>query len=270
MTPNTFVEILQAAHMTRYVVSEFQQRSGIMIVAPPGQLKSTFVELAIKPFSDALPLSNLNVRQLSAIKSDLSAKRYTTLAFPSYEALYKKAEKTSSYVEGTLMDLVQDGYFATAFEDSRVGGIRARACVLAALTEDCYKQHFKEWNTSGFLRRFLWLTISIDNPEEITRAIRNGKRIDLGDVPFKLPTHDIDFSEIPVDESFQLEALLRDQPGGTDTPYVMIKKIYAVLRWKYRNAETAMAIVQQLAPMLKKGGGEIRLPKAALQRNGTK
>lgn len=265
LTPSTFIEILQAAHLTRYVVSEFEQRSGVMIVAPPGQLKSTFVEMAMRPFSDCLVLSNLNVRQLSALKSDLSAKRYSTLAFPSYEALYKKAEKTSSYVEGTLMDLVQDGYYATAFEDSRMMGIRARACVIAAITEQCYKNMFQEWEQSGFLRRFLWVFINVCNPEEITRAIRNGRKIDLGDINFRIPTRDINFASITEDQSMRLEPFLRDQRGGTDTPYVMLKKIFAVLSWKYKDPQIAFEKLREFSPTLLKGGGEIKLPKASYE-----
>lgn len=266
MKVTTLIEFLDAVADTNYINGPFDERGGVFLVGPPGSLKTTIIEAAINTHGDALPLSDLNVQQWLKIKDEFVTKRYTCLAFPEFEKIYQRHPATASNLEGIIKALVSEGYRMSSGPggDPRMPGIKARACVIGGITPDCQDRHYNDWQKNGFLRRFLWFTVAVADPEIIKRAIREWERINLGRIRYRPAEKNI---RVDVDEktSLQIEHIMKTQPGLNGTGYVLMKKVYAVLQWKYngsvngtgkrkRQSERPMEILHEISPALSQDG----------------
>jgi hypothetical protein len=262
MQPDSFLEFLDAAHLTKYVESPYAARGGIMIVGPPNTLKSTMIELSYSEYPNALILSDINVNTLTQIKDDLAAGHYPTIAFPAFEKLYQRHKSTSANVEGYLMALVEEGFSRASFEDQRMAAIKARALIVGAIPYSFYQANYTRWNQSGFLRRFLWCVLRLKDSEKIMEAIHNWKLIPFNGISHRIPGSKTIPYTMSATESRTLRAMIRQQPSGNSTPYVLLKKIHCALKWKYSSTKHPGAyrkILEDVAPAFSKGGAEVNL-----------
>jgi len=245
MSPQTLIEIIDAAHLTSFITSPFPQRGCLMLVGPPGALKTTFLRTALIQHPSALFLSDLNINSLMKLRESLVSGRYRTIAFPEYEKLYQRKADTASNIEGTIKQLIEEGFTRASFEEQDAITYTARTLVVGAMTYSFYNKMVGPWRESGFKRRILWLGIKLSNPDKIMEAIRRWELIEIDDVPRKFPTQDIPFN-VTEDESRKIEKMLEGQWEAT--PYVLLKKIYAVLKWKYRkHPRRAMELMDELS-----------------------
>lgn len=261
MKVNTLIEFLDAAANTKFVTGPFEERGGIMIVGPPGSFKTTIIETAMENHPDALVLSDLNVQQWMKMKDEFVSSRYTTLAFGEFEKVYQRHPATAANLEGIIKALVSEGYGTGPGGDPRMPRIKARALVLGGITTDCFERKYEEWQKNGFIRRFLWIVIGVKNPDAIVQAIRKWEKIDFGKISFRPANRTINVT-INEERSKQLETIMRAQPGLHGTGYVLIKKILAVLEWKYSGNGQSNRIDQllkEIAPALGKNGDQIIL-----------
>lgn len=261
MTPLTLIEIIDACHLTKYLLnSPYPQRGGLMLVAPPAALKSTMIEMALSEYGNALSLTDLNVNTLVKLRDDLISNRYATIGFGEFEKLYQRHQTTASNIEGSLKALVEEGFMRASFEDVRMGGLRARVLIVGGMTPQFYSNHYDSWSKSGFARRFLWSLYAVDNPEMITEAIHIWKllRIAKGFTRRYPGLEGIPFKIEPM-ESRYLGGLVKEQ-AGQSTPYVLLKKILSVLKWKYDKTK-AIQIIKDFAPSLSKNGARLILPR---------
>lgn len=228
----TLIEFLDAVADTKYITGPFEERGGVMLVGPPGSMKTTIIEAAVHPHSDALTLSDLNVQQWMKMKDEFVTRRYTCLAFAEFEKIYQRHPATASNLEGIIKALVSEGYGTGPGGDPRMPRIKARACVIGGITPDCNERHYEEWTKNGFLRRFVWFTIAIHDPELIVKAIREWQLINFGKMSYR-PTN----AHIPVElsekKSRAIEHIMRSQPGLHGTGYVLMKKVFSILEYKY-------------------------------------
>src|SRR6476646_6884687 len=134
MKARSLLEVIDAAHLSYYVESPFPSRGGLMLVGPPGVLKSTFIASGLSDYPSALVLSDLNVQQLVRLRDDLSGGRYTSIGFTEFEKLYQRASSTSENIEGHIKALVEEGFTRASFEDQRMATMSARALVVGAMT----------------------------------------------------------------------------------------------------------------------------------------
>jgi hypothetical protein len=258
----SLVEFIDAAADTRYVTGPFEERGGLMLVAFPGSFKTTIVRAAVDHHSDSLVTSDLNVHQWMKIREDFITGRYSTLAFVDFEKLYQRHSSTSSHIEGIIKGLVAEGYGTGPGGDQRMPTPLSQATVIGAMTSSCFEQHYAEWQQNGFLRRFLWLVVSVQNINEIGKAIRNWEKIDFGKIVFRPVNRQIPM-QLPLHIEQLLEKMMREQAGYNGTAYVLLKKIAAVLHWKYEGngaGRKAQQILEEIAPALSKKGGKIVLP----------
>lgn len=262
MQPENFLQFLDAAHLSKYVESPYQARGGIMIVGPPNTLKSTFIELAFGEYPNSLILSDINVNTLTQIKDDLAAGHYPTIAFPAFEKLYQRQKATSANVEGYLMALVEEGFSRASFEDQRMAAIKARALIVGAIPYSFYQANYTRWNQSGFLRRFLWCVLRLKDSEKIMEAIHNWKLIPFNGISHRIPGSKTISYSMSAQESRYLRAMIRQQPTGNSTPYVLLKKIHCAMKWKYsltKHPSDYKEIMEDIAPCFSKGGAEVNL-----------
>jgi hypothetical protein len=242
------IEIIEAAHLTSFVQGPFEQRGGIILVGPPGMLKTNFIETAFQGHPAVLTLSDLNINSLMALRESLISGRYTTIAFPEFEKLYQRKSDTASNVEGTIQQLVENGFTRASFEEQDAITFKARALVVGAITHNFYSKKIGQWRESGFKRRFLWVAITLSDPNEIMHAIRRGELLNLDGIMRKFPIRPIPFA-IEETESKKLEKMLMGQWQAT--PYVLMKKIFCVLKWKYaKEPQHAMKLMEEFSESL--------------------
>lgn len=260
--PQSLLEILDAAHLSQYVTSPYPQRGGIMIVGPPLSLKSTMVESALCEYPNSLILSDINVNTLTQIKDDLASGCYPTIAFPAFEKLYQRNPSTAQNIEGYLMALVEEGFSRASFEDQRMAAIKARTLVIGAMTYSLYQQKYAAWSKSGFLRRFLWCVVKLQDVEKVMEAIHKWELLPLDGINRRTPGNRNIPYNLEMAESTKVRALMREQPPASSTPYVLLKKIACVLKWKYANSKPEvnyMKILGDFSESLKKQGANIVL-----------
>lgn len=259
MTPNVLVEVLSAAHLTRYVDHQtFASRGGIMIVSPPGSLKSSIIRDAMEGYPDVINISDLNVQTLSYMKSSLTDGKYTTIALGEYEKIYQRNPATASNIEGQLKAMVEEGFGRNSFEDQRMVSLTpARVLLIGGITPSCYQRLFTHWMENGFARRFIWVYYTLANPEAITQAIHDWKPLTFGKIIKQVPANCHIPYNITTTESTKLRKIIEFQPAH-ETPYVLLKKIFCVLKWRY-SAKKAMRIVEEFATCIGKQGGKLEI-----------
>ena len=261
MKPYTVIEIIDAVHLTKYIESPFPQRSGLMLVAPPGGLKSTMIETGLDVYPNALSVADINVNTFIKLRDDLQSNKYATIALGEFEKLYQRNASTAANIEGVIKACVEEGFVNGPFEDVRMGGIKARVLIIGGMTPTFYASKYDHWQKSGFARRFLWSKFSISNPELILEAIHEWRRIEMDAIPRRYPgMQGIPFNVSPV-ESRYLMKLIRDQPGDA-SPYVLLKKIFCVLKWKYpKDEKKPMETMKDFAESLKRDGTELTIQR---------
>jgi hypothetical protein len=255
------IEIIDCCHLTKHIESPFPQRGGLMLVAPPGALKNTMIECGLSEYPNALPCGDINVNTFIKLRDDLASGRYATMAFPEYEKLYQRNAATAQNIEGVIKQCVEEGFVRGPFEDVRMGGVRARVLVIGGMTPSFYHSKYDGWQKSGFARRFLWSQFAITNPELILEAIHEWRRIEMNGIVRKFPgMRGIPF-DVTEQESRYLMKMVRDQPGDA-TPFVLLKKIYAVLKWKYaKEPKHPKSIMDDFSDSLLRNGSEMTIPR---------
>jgi hypothetical protein len=265
MHSQTILEIIDAAHLSKHIESPFHQRGGIMMQGPPATLKTTFIQNVLDEHYDALVVSDINIQTLMKLRSDFRTGRYSTLAFTEFSKVYARRGDTASNLEAAIHQLVEEGFTKPSFVDQRMSMTRSRCFVIGAMTETFYESKYNEWMDSGFMRRFLWCNLSIANAHLLMDSVARWKPLDLGEYKTRKPGNKF----IPLNnndkENDEMRVMLREQVGTT-TPFVLLKKILAVLHWKYdkEDSKKAMKIMRDFAPCLLREGDEITLEERQL------
>lgn len=261
MKASDLIQVLCAAHLARHVESPFTDRGGIILLGPPGVLKSTFIDVLDANYADVCQMSDVNAKSLVALRDNIAAGVISTLCLPEFGKIYERNEATASNVEGVIKALVAEGFQAASFEDQQVNRLRARAMVIGAMTPAVHSRHSDSWRENGFTRRFLFPLIRLDNPGILIDAIMDWRLLDF-DLP-RIPRAPVGPRKIPMSvvkaERHQLVVWCKHQSYGSNTiPVSLLVKIMSVLRWWYatlRVPDNSMAVMERFAESLGKGGG---------------
>lgn len=259
-----FIESLAAVHLSSYVASQFPERAGLMVVGPPGVLKSSILTTLDRQYGDVLVLSDVNAKSLTALRDEVAGGKIRTLVFPDFGKLYERKAETAQNVEGVLRALASEGFTSASFEDSRISRFTARATVIAAMTPASHRKHFESWNESGFSRRFLWSFITLDNPWLLRDAVVAAERLSFGVSALPpIPAHGVIPDLTTRSERSQLTLDLKYQPGGDTTQQLsLLVKMVSVLRWWYQesgDARDALDTVRSFAASLWREGAKLLL-----------
>lgn len=254
---STLIEVVGACHLAPRVSGDVsKERGGIMIVAPPGQLKTTAIE-----YLDAFPktklISNITVHALNQLRQDFLSEEVLTMGFPDYDMIYKRHSSVASQVEGTLMGLMGEGFRNPAFSDQRVNVTKARCTIIGGITIKCYEKMLSEWIDSGFARRFLWTRYTLKNSDVLEESISKWKRYGLdGDFVMRVPNGAIPYSL----NTIQAKDILYQLRHHHDRklPYITAQRIVSVLTWKH-GPKKGWEIWNDFAPSLGKDGCQIVL-----------
>jgi hypothetical protein len=265
MQASDFVEVLCAAHLGNMVEGPFSDRGGMMVVGPPGVLKTTFVSVLDAQYHDVVMLSDINVKSLIRLRDSIATGKINTLVLPELAKVYERVDSTAQGVEGTIRALVAEGFSSASFEDARINRLKARCMVIGALTPAMLDQHFERWVDTGFSRRFLWCLVRLSDTSALEKAAVNWKRIDfrVKHVP-RVPLGDSIPNLTTKQERERIVALVKYQPSDDHSMHIqLLTRICAVLRWWYaetNDPRSAMDTIEAFAPALGRDGAVIDLP----------
>lgn len=255
------VEVCSALHFSRYVVSDFPQRSGIILVGPPGSLGSTIINETLHYLPNTIVVSDLNVRQLMMLRDDVAARRITTIGIMDFEKIYQRHGSTASNVEGHIKGFADEGFFHTSMEDSRTIVLPAKAAILTKMTQKFYMTKYSDWIDNGFARRFIWCVYRLKDPEVIEESIHKWRKITFTSAKefiTKMPNAKIPMS-CTEEESRTIRRMLNWQRAGIETPLIALKKILSVLKWKFGDKQKAMNCILDFAEGMSAKGGELEI-----------
>lgn len=260
MKPLTLIEIIDAAHLSAFVEGPFLQRGGLMLIGPPETLKTTMIEIALEQHPNAMLMGDTNMKTLTGMKDEFTNGRYSTIGFLDHQKLYERGLNTAVNLEGTIRMLIEEGFTHTSHNDPSSPSTKARALVVSAMVETFFQSKCEHWRNTGFLRR--WLTVMLHMPtlsrNKITQAVEDWKKIEFDGIRRISPTCAIPLN-LSTEENKWLLRVVKDQ-ASQSTPYVLIKKIYAVLKWKYKKQpKHARNVMEDFAPALSKNGAPIEL-----------
>jgi hypothetical protein len=267
MQVNDLIEVLCAAHLTSRVGSPFVERGGLMLVGPPGVMKTTFLSVLETQYHDVVTMSDVNAQSLATLRDAIASEQIRTLVLPELGKLYERAQHTSSNVEGVLRAMVAEGFQAASFQDQRVNRLKARVLVMGAMTPKTQGDHFTDWEDSGFNRRFLWVLIRLEHPDMLEQAVVNDRLIQFWQGPAPRPPVDSK-QRIPIlttaAERHAMRMWVKYQPGGSHTSHLqLLSKIVSVLRWWYKQTgdkRNAMDTVHRFSEALGREGASIEIP----------
>jgi len=261
MKVDTLTETLDAGILARYVLSEdFPQYGGIMLVKPPGSLGSTCIDIAAKAHPDVIPLSDLTLPSFKIMRDDFIGGRYSALSLLEVDKIYSRQSTTAMNLEGLIKGLTEEGFRHFGTEDQRMASLPCRAHVQGAMTTSLHRKHYERWVENGFARRFLWIVFRLKDPQKISEAVHNWKRIDMGEIVSKRPANGKIPYTLTDQESQRIQHVLKEQPGGNATAYVLLKKIMCVWKWKFGKESTRPnELLKDLTPGLSRNGAYLEL-----------
>jgi hypothetical protein len=259
-------EVLCAAHLSGYVEAPFRDCGGIILVGPPGVLKSTLL-YTLEDYQNVVVISDLNVQSLTEMREAIAAKTVGTLVIPELAKLYERDPRTAANLEGHLRALVDEGFKAPSFKPQEMARLSAHCVVLSAITEGTRDERYNHWKSSGFNRRFLWPLIRMERPEILDYASDRWQALDFRLRYLPQPPHGGKIPNLTTPkERQQLREMLKHQPGPTHTTQAhLMVRMLAVLKWWYRMDERgpseAMHVMKLFGRSLGKEGAELSIPE---------
>jgi hypothetical protein len=257
-----FLSLVSAVHLSSYVDSPFKDRGGLMIVGPPGALKTTCVNFLDDSFSDALILSDLNVQSLVKIKERVAGNSIRTLVLSEMGKLYERNPQVASNAEGTLRALAGEGFSSASFEDATISRQKARATIIGAMTGSLRDRYASRWDDSGFGRRFLWALVSLENPAALDRAVIDGNLLDIAitEAP-RIPLSGVIPNYSSREERQIISGWCKYQPSPHTVQISVLIKAWAVLKWwarqQRRSEDMAFKTLHRAAAAFGRNGVEL-------------
>lgn len=256
MEYDTLLEIVAAAHLSQYVSSMHYSRGGLMLVAPPGALKTT-VNDVMNQFPRTFVLSDINMQQIAKMRQYFLSGEIRTLGFSDYSKLYKRNPSVAQNLEGVILALTDEGFRRAAFQTQVPSTILARCTIIGGMTMDFHERMTEQWSANGFTRRFVWARYVLANPELLEEAALDGRIAQLTQafipkIPVASIPETIDHDEKELIRRITLHVHYKANTIG------MLRKMLAVLKWKFGKRK-ARGILEDFAPCLSKDGGVLVL-----------
>lgn len=228
-----------------------------MLVAPPASLKSSTLDF-LTEYPSVMIVSDLNVQSFNSMRGDIVAGTTTTLVFSDLEKLYQRHSSVASNLEGHIKALADEGFRRPSFQDQRAISMPAHAAIIACMTEDFYERKIGQWLNDGFARRFIWCHYTLENPDIILDAIREGELLNLGSNGFSpvIPSSRRISGALDKNEVIYLQRTLRFH-RQRETPFILMKKIAAVLKWKF--GKGWKKIIMDFEQSLTKNGAKVTI-----------
>jgi hypothetical protein len=257
------IEALCACHLAAYVPAPVEDRGGVMLVGPPGALKTTFLS-ALETYHNTLTASAINTQTLMRSQEDLCSGAIRSIIVPDINALYAGDPRTAARVESTLMQLAGEGTRGASWQDTRHQHFVARATIFGAMTSTHFERHAKSWEDSGFLRRFLWVRYTLADADVLMRALEHWNRAEFGAFAAPaLPASNVIPDSLTQAERAAIRSWLKYQPRPHEIQYTLLCRAASALRWCYKTVKSkknAMSTMKAFSMTLQRNAAIVSLP----------
>jgi hypothetical protein len=258
------LEAICALHLASYVHdSPVHDRGGLMLVGPPGMLKTTFLDVLDTNYHNAIAASNLNTTTLLKMQGQFYNGSMRSLILPDMQAMYAGDPRTAARLEQAIMQLAGEGNRGASWQDSRTQKFKSRCAVFAAITSRQFEQMSSRWDDIGFSRRFLWASIALADPEALMDAIEQWQRAELGVI--KIPDPPLN-GTIPnligQTERRAIRSWLKYQPGPHEIQFSLMCRATSALVWHYRERrikDDPLAVMREFAETLQRDAALVRI-----------
>lgn len=257
------LEAICAIHLASYVDGPVKDKGGLMLVGPPGMLKTTFLDVLDHNYHNALSASNLNTTTLLKLQGQFFNGSMRSIILPDVQAMYAGDPRTAARLEQAIMQLAGEGNRGASWQDARFQKFKSRCAVFGAMTQRHYEQYSARWEESGFLRRFLWASVALADPEALMNAIEQWQRAELGAIKIPdMPGNGTIPDSLTRDERRQIRSWLKYQPGPHEIQMSLMCRATSALRWHYqthRIKANAMDTMREFAETLQKDAGLVHI-----------
>ncbi len=256
VTVESMLEVICAMHLASYVDGPVEDRGGLMLVGPPGNLKTTLLDVLDENFASAISCSNLNTQTLSRIQPQFNTGTLRSLILPDLQACYAGDPRTAARLEQALMQLAGEGNRGPSWQDARFQKFKSRCAIFGAMTNRFYEKYANYWEDSGFQRRFLWSSYTLENPDILLDALQDWQRADVGGIKIPdSPASGAIANTTTGEERREIRRWLKYQPGPHEIQFSLLCRATSALRWHYntrRLKRDPMHVMREFASTLHK------------------
>jgi hypothetical protein len=257
------LEAICAFHLASYVPSPVKDKGGLMFVGPPGVLKTTFLDVLDENYHNSLTSSNLNTTTLLKMQAQFYNGSMRSLVLPDVQAIYAGDPRTAARLEQALMQLAGEGNRGASWQDARYQKFKSRCAIFGAMTQKHFEQYTARWEDSGFLRRFLWAGVTLEDPEALMNAIEQWQRAEIGGIKIPdLPANGTIPYLLANHEAKEIRSWLKHQPSPHEIQFSLMCRATSALRWHYqqrRLKHDALDVMRQFAETLQHDAALVRI-----------
>lgn len=256
----TLMEAICALHLASYVSGPTREYGGLMIMGPPGQLKTTLLDV-LDDYPNTITSSNLNTTTVLKLQGQFHNGSMRSLVLPDVQSMYAGDPRTAARLEQMLMQLAGEGNRGASWQDARFQRFKSRCAIFGAMTQKLYEQMANRWEESGFLRRFLWAGISLKDPDVLMNAIEQWQRAEIGVISIPiLPANSSIPDSLSAEERRQIRMWLKHQPPPHEIQFSLLCRATSALRWHYKAKgikNNAMDTMREFAETLQKDSARV-------------
>jgi len=249
-------------HSYRVHSDTFKARGGVLLLGPPGNLKTTILNTFEGQTGFHL-VSDITSNSLLGIRNQILSGRIHTVAIQDLNKIYERKAETTANIMGNLRALMDEGFTQMAHENKVPVRVKARSLVLAACTSGLWENEYASWMSNGLGRRLIHSTFRLKTKGIIADAI-------LDDNPIKIGTSHL--CRVPSElilplgkaDSREAETLLKVLALGQmefDVQLLILRKALVMLRWKYRdvNGNIPLELIEEFAGSFRNEGIELEI-----------
>jgi hypothetical protein len=238
---NDFLEVICAMHFASLVAGPIEDRSGLMLIAPSGSLKSTLLMIIPTLYPDTCVCdSNWYYGKLLKMRGTFYNGGKRSIVIPELASVYAGDPRTGGRMEQMFQQLAGEGSITTQEADSRWERYEMRAQIFSAMTPEFARKKHPFWE-EGFHRRFLWAHLAMENDEILMDYLTAWKR---AEIDISQPIIEPAQKRIPVmlnyGEKIKIRKILESQKdfGPNHTRFVFLCRTLSVLRWHYKRIDS--------------------------------
>jgi hypothetical protein len=232
-----FLEVICAMHFACLVDGPVEDRSGLMLIAPSGSLKSTLLMIIPSLYPDTCVCdSNWYYGKLLKMRGSFYNGGKRSIVVPELASVYAGDPRTGGRMEQMFQQLAGEGSITTQEADSRWERYEMRAQIFSAMTPDFARKKHPHWE-EGFHRRFLWAHLAMENDDILMDYLTAWKR---AEIDVSQPIIEPAQKRIPIllnyGEKMKIRNILESQKdfGPNHTRFVFLCRTLSVLRWHYQ------------------------------------
>lgn len=258
-----YCEVLWAMHHSYRVYSEvFKSRGGVLLLGPPGNLKTTILN-SFDGQTGFHSVSDITSNSLLGLRNQIISGRVNTIAILDLNKIYERKLDTTNNIMGNLRALMDEGFCQVAHEAKVPVRVKARALVLAACTSGLWEAQYNAWASNGLGRRFIHSNFRLATKGIVANAILNDTPIKIGTshllrVP---PELILPLGKVTDEEGQSLLNCLSLGQMEFDVQLITLRKALAVLHWKYRDGDTTqpMKLIEEFSASFRNEGVELEI-----------